>query len=766
MKLWLPLACIAVHAAAAIALAQGLPTYSWRYYRPSNTGIQGDFNEAIWIDHDGDPWIGGYNIGFEEGGVAKFVQEENRWINISNVDYPVIGHPDFVGTSRVIDMVADDQGNLWLGMGRGVLKFNLASGASSLVRYGPGNSTIPGGWTQDMTRAPDGSIWFSAYSTDSGGGGLSRYQPATNTWSFHGTAHGGRLAAQPRPGGGIYLWTSPDFGSGVDRWDSTTQQWVHFPHAIGNPVALMSKDSVDDVGNMWILRLADEQGHLVLDCKRPDGSWITPALPPLHPEITYAALRAFGNFQLLLVARALDEYSHLYRFDGNSWTDLGIVPFSGFIDDLDIDPAGNAWLCGTGTGGAFRRDAETGEWRRYRVTNTSQFDFFNNDLTIDPETGDVYACANAAAGYGGMIKFDGARWTCWNEATYGLGFDWPFLTDNSDAVAYRPSRKRVAVAPAGGIYGIHEWNGAGFDQLPGRSGAYRMLEDSLGRLWQSGQDGPSPAFYNGRSWETPPGPTIGGLRLELDLKPDPTRAGSVWVKGGYQLLRTDGLQAFYRTIDDFPPLSSFSDSFLGLAVDLQGNAWVGGGTQFQSAGGVLFKVNPNTGAYQMWQHDLGWPFPAEHVAPLTATADGRIWMSYFSGDPPTSVGVLWWDGATIGTFPAPTGGEPQWGGLPHAAIYDVEVREIPDGYELWMSCASRGIAVLKVQYPPTVPGDMNCDGFVTVGDIGPFVLALTNPAGYAAQYPNCDINHGDINNDGSVTVGDIGGFVALLTGGE
>ncbi|MDX2200829.1 MAG: M12 family metallo-peptidase [Phycisphaerae bacterium] len=65
--------------------------------------------------------------------------------------------------------------------------------------------------------------------------------------------------------------------------------------------------------------------------------------------------------------------------------------------------------------------------------------------------------------------------------------------------------------------------------------------------------------------------------------------------------------------------------------------------------------------------------------------------------------------------------------------------------------------------PTFAAGDMNCDGFVTVGDIGGFVLALTNPAGYAAQYPSCNINLADVNNDGFVTVGDIGSFVALLT---
>ncbi|MGE3181115.1 MAG: hypothetical protein AB7N71_05745 [Phycisphaerae bacterium] len=60
-------------------------------------------------------------------------------------------------------------------------------------------------------------------------------------------------------------------------------------------------------------------------------------------------------------------------------------------------------------------------------------------------------------------------------------------------------------------------------------------------------------------------------------------------------------------------------------------------------------------------------------------------------------------------------------------------------------------------------GDMNCDGVVSVSDIGGFVLALTDPAGYAAQFPNCDINNADVNQDLSISVSDIGPFVALLT---
>jgi hypothetical protein len=59
-------------------------------------------------------------------------------------------------------------------------------------------------------------------------------------------------------------------------------------------------------------------------------------------------------------------------------------------------------------------------------------------------------------------------------------------------------------------------------------------------------------------------------------------------------------------------------------------------------------------------------------------------------------------------------------------------------------------------------GDMNCDGAVDIGDINPFVLALSAPGAYETQY-DCDIMHGDINGDGGVTILDINPFVVLLT---
>jgi agmatine deiminase len=67
--------------------------------------------------------------------------------------------------------------------------------------------------------------------------------------------------------------------------------------------------------------------------------------------------------------------------------------------------------------------------------------------------------------------------------------------------------------------------------------------------------------------------------------------------------------------------------------------------------------------------------------------------------------------------------------------------------------------------PPLIVGDLNCNGTIGFDDINPFVMALTNPAGWQAAYPGCNPLAGDINGSGAVDFGDINPFVTLLTGG-
>ncbi len=48
------------------------------------------------------------------------------------------------------------------------------------------------------------------------------------------------------------------------------------------------------------------------------------------------------------------------------------------------------------------------------------------------------------------------------------------------------------------------------------------------------------------------------------------------------------------------------------------------------------------------------------------------------------------------------------------------------------------------------------------GVLDPFVLALTNPTGYTAEFPACNYLAADINDDGLVNAFDIDPFVLLL----
>ena len=389
----------------------------------------------------------------------------------------------------------------------------------------------------------------------------------------------------------------------------------------------------------------------------------------------------FGNGKALLVTTT----GETWMFDGSAWQNYGTWRPGEFTLSVDADGQGNVWVCGIE--GAAKRDAQTGNWQRYRITNTSQIDYFVEDFSLDSQ-GNVWLTGNAGTGVGGFQKFDGERWTGFNEFTYGLGYPFPFPADNTQAIYRRPSNGDVAFNPT--FHGIHAWNGTNYFALEDSMSVSKgFVEDSQGRLWSLGE------YFNVRYYdESIPDwivvPLTGwGSKIQKDLTLD----GTIWASTDLELLRTDGSSSFSRSPSDFP---GSAGSFTGLAVEDSGIVWIGTWTQFTISGSTLIRLDANTGSYTMFQHDLGWPFPGEHVRPLAVTSDGRLWMQYDSEYPSNDNGLCWYDGVNVGSFPSPPGGVPQWGGLPNSNIKDLEVREIPGGYELWMSCLGRGMAVLTV----------------------------------------------------------------------
>ncbi len=206
-----------------------------------------------------------------------------------------------------------------------------------------------------------------------------------------------------------------------------------------------------------------------------------------------------------------------------------------------------------------------------------------------------------------------------------------------------------------------------------------VVEDSQNRLWSIG-DYYSLSYYNeaGNNWISVPFMGSG-----TNIEKDPTRPGTIWACSGYQALRTDGTYNFSKVVDDFSELDPQSD-FLTTVIPLpDGFAWVG-------TNQGLAKVNANTGTYQFYSPSNS-QIPGESITPLAVTSDGRLWFANFGSTSTSVYGLCWFDGTNFGIFP-----QQQTGGLPHAQIYDMEVKTVQNGYELWISCASRGVAVLTV----------------------------------------------------------------------
>ena len=205
---------------------------------------------------------------------------------------------------------------------------------------------------------------------------------------------------------------------------------------------------------------------------------------------------------------------------------------------------------------------------------------------------------------------------------------------------------------------------------------------------------------------------------------DPTLPGTVWAMTDSEIQRTNGVDVLSIGAGNFPGSAS---SLTGLVVEQDGTMWTGTWTQFTSAGSTLIKYNPETMQSTVWSHDEGWPFPGEHVRPLTVTPDGRIWMQYDSEFPSTVAGIFAYDGVNIDIYPSAPGGFPDWNVLPNSTIQDVEVKIIDGGYELWLSCLGRGIAVLTVLNNGLSTNDLSPETNIAV------LSAHPNPASEKVQ---------------------------------
>ncbi len=260
--------------------------------------------------------------------------------------------------------------------------------------------------------------------------------------------------------------------------------------------------------------------------------------------------------------------------------------------------------------------------------------------------------------------------------------------------------------------------------------------------------------------------------------------GNVFVAdtGLHRIQKFDSDGNFLAKWGMFGPSTGEFDDPIGLAIDGNGDVYVADRDnhriqKFDANGNYLLKWGQEGTGPGAFDHPIA--LILDDVGNAYVTSDARVQVfgpadgtSLFALDdepvqPNDGVG----DSATFQSLSA---------GDHHI------VQQLPDGWELMdVTCngagggfdLADGVLTLTVGLGDQVvctfvntaasapPGDLNCDGAVSVGDINGFVLALTDPAGYQTAFPDCDLLNGDCSDDGQLSVGDINCFVSLITGG-
>ncbi|MCC7408081.1 MAG: hypothetical protein IT442_08415 [Phycisphaeraceae bacterium] len=122
---------------------------------------------------------------------------------------------------------------------------------------------------------------------------------------------------------------------------------------------------------------------------------------------------------------------------------------------------------------------------------------------------------------------------------------------------------------------------------------------------------------------------------------------------------------------------------------------------------------------------------------------------------------VWWDGSTV---MVQIGATPSiwWDLFTTADVGQLMAGEY--AYSVTINALPAMTGSFHV-YLDTGAGDFNGDGTVNVQDINPFVMAMTDAAGWQGAYPDVAMELADLTGEGTIDVQDINPFVEMLAGG-
>jgi signal transduction histidine kinase/ligand-binding sensor domain-containing protein/CheY-like chemotaxis protein len=574
-----------------LATESGLDRYDgnsireYRRERGNEHGLPSDYIWSIAEDSHGDIWLA-----TDGGGVARWERRTEQFQQFRHDPH----NSNTFASDAIRTLLIDDRGRIWVGtFDRGVDVLDPRTGIVRHFRHREGD---PRSLAADAVCAVyadrSGRIWIGT------NGGLSRYEPLTDSFVNLGTAASGtnfsdlRVRAIREDHTGA-LWIGTNRG-GLNRLEPNTGRVTIFRHDSNNSHSL-SHDRVlavleDDSQRLWVatsdgLDLFDREtesfvryGH---DADNPSS---------LHDNDVMSLYQDRGG--VLWVGTRKGGASH---WNPRSWL-LGHYFSDAFrstqVSSFADDSAGKVWV-GTIGSGLVEIDSRTGRERHYGAAGRSNDGEHLSDDRVMALLHDHQGSLWIGTMSGGLERLDLA---------------------SGKITSFRSVAQDADTLPADGVMTLYE--------------------DRLGTLWVGTFGGgiASVDRSSGRVTRYPYGSTnassLSSSRASAIVE---DRLGNLWVGtdgGGLNLLdRKSGLFHSYRR-DDRDPKSLSDDTVYALHIDPRGDLWVG------TAGGGLERVvgssaQPDAVHFETQAHLDG--MSSQVVYGIESDREGRLWLSTNNG---------------------------------------------------------------------------------------------------------------------------------------
>ncbi|MFO0973547.1 MAG: dockerin type I repeat-containing protein [Phycisphaerae bacterium] len=222
-------------------------------------------------------------------------------------------------------------------------------------------------------------------------------------------------------------------------------------------------------------------------------------------------------------------------------------------------------------------------------------------------------------------------------------------------------------------------------------------------------------------------------------------------------------------------LGIFTTEFPGFEVRRDGNGNVAAGTTFGfNIAGPLLYYDDVTTTFITVDEAFGPPQPGPvpqlalaHEMDLRVTAAAPVGgFDFYTfnaiGDHSHVDYTLLGDGVAAGGGPAGVYALPLQ--LTSNALATSELFFLLIGKEVSSTdpLFLEAVEVAEATLLPGLPGDLNCDDVVDVGDAPLLAQALTDPDGYIAAWPDCHLSRADVNEDGFADGRDIQALMQVL----